>query len=82
MKFLIKFILVLSYDNMCHLDTLNMFKKPLPAKGNLAYIWQKITKGKMNWIYLFVSFSSSNRPTSHPQSCGFLQSPLEPKTDP
>ena len=30
---------------MCHLDTLKMFKKPLPAKGNFANIWQKITKG-------------------------------------
>ena len=38
-------ILVLSYDNMCHLDSLRMFKKPLPAKGNFAFIWQKITKG-------------------------------------
>ena len=39
------FFLVLSYDNMCHLDSLKMFKKPLPAKGNFAHIWQKVTKG-------------------------------------
>ena len=24
-----------------------MFKKPLPAKGNFANIWQKITKGNL-----------------------------------
>ena len=30
---------------MCHLDSLKMFKKPLPAKGNYAHIWEKITKG-------------------------------------
>ena len=36
---------VLSYDNMCHLDSLKMFRKPLPAKGKFALVWQKITKG-------------------------------------
>ena len=44
------FFLVLSYDNMCHLDSLKMFKKPLPAKGNFAHIWQKVTKGGISVI--------------------------------
>ena len=30
---------------MCHLDSLKMFKKPLPAKGDFKYIWEKVTKG-------------------------------------
>ena len=38
------YILVLAYDNMCHLDSLKMFKKPLPANGDMALIWEKITK--------------------------------------
>ena len=33
---------VLDYDNMCHLDSLKMFRSPLPAKGNLALIWEKV----------------------------------------
>ena len=43
LNYFIPFV-VLSYDNMCHLDSLKMFKKPLPAKGNFALAWQKITK--------------------------------------
>ena len=39
-----KFFAVLSYDNMCHLDSLKMFRKPLPAKGAFVLAWQKITK--------------------------------------
>ena len=41
---LLKFFAVLSYDNMCHLDSLKMFRKPLPAKGAFALAWQKVTK--------------------------------------
>ena len=35
--------IVLPYDNMCHLDSMRMFKKPLPPKGNFTFILQKLT---------------------------------------
>ena len=35
---------ILSYDNMCHLDNLKVAKRPLPLPGDLKYIWNDITK--------------------------------------
>ena len=29
---------------MCHLDALRMFRQPLPVEGEVAHIWQEITK--------------------------------------
>ena len=43
---------------MCHLATLKMFKKPLPAKGNFAHIWEKITKGEGSTLKLLLLISS------------------------
>ena len=31
--------IILSYDNMCHLDNLIAAKSPLPLSGDLKYIW-------------------------------------------
>ena len=33
---------VLSYDNMCHLDNLRVAKKPLPLPGDLMFLWLDI----------------------------------------
>ena len=35
---------VLSYDNMCHLDNLRVAKKVLPLPGDLKYLWLDIKK--------------------------------------
>ena len=35
---------ILSYDNMCHVDNLKVAKRELPLPGDLKYIWQDITK--------------------------------------
>ena len=35
---------VLSYDNMCHLDNLRIAHKPLPLPGDLQYMWLDINK--------------------------------------
>ena len=36
--------IILSYDNMCHLNNLKVAKKPLPMPGDLQYIWLDINK--------------------------------------
>ena len=36
--------IILSYDNMCHLNNLIVAKSPLPLPGDLKYIWSNITK--------------------------------------
>ena len=36
--------IILSYDNMCHLDNLKVAREPLPLPGDHKYIWQDITK--------------------------------------
>ena len=35
---------ILSYDNMCHLDSLRVARNPLPLPGDLKYIWSDIRK--------------------------------------
>ena len=35
---------VLSYDNMCHLDNLRVARKPLPLPGDLKFLWLDIKK--------------------------------------
>ena len=35
---------VLSYDNMCHLDNLKVAKKPLPLPGDLSHMWSDVGK--------------------------------------
>ena len=35
---------VLSYDNMCHLDNLRVAKKALPLPGDLKFLWLDIKK--------------------------------------
>ena len=35
---------IVSYDNMCHLDNLRLAKKPLPLPGDLKHIWGDTTK--------------------------------------
>ncbi len=36
--------IILSYDNMCHVDNLKVARKSLPLPGDLKYIWTDITK--------------------------------------
>ena len=36
--------IIVSYDNMCHLNNLKVSKKPLPLPGDLKHIWQDVTK--------------------------------------
>ena len=36
--------IVVSYDNMCHLNNLKVARKPLPLPGDLQYIWQDVKK--------------------------------------
>ena len=36
--------LIVSYDNMCHLNNLKVSKKPLPLPGNLKHIWMDVGK--------------------------------------
>lgn len=31
--------IIISYDNMCHLNNLKVARKPLPLPGDLQYIW-------------------------------------------
>lgn len=35
---------IVSYDNMCHLNNLKVAKKPLPLPGDLQYLWLDIKK--------------------------------------
>ena len=36
--------IIVSYDNMCHLNNLKVAKKPLPLPGDLQYLWLDVTK--------------------------------------
>ena len=36
--------IIVSYDNMCHLNNLKAAKKPLPLPGDLQYLWLDVTK--------------------------------------
>ena len=36
--------LVISYDNMCHINNLKVARKPLPLPGDLQYIWLDVMK--------------------------------------
>ena len=36
--------IIVSYDNMCHLNNLKVAKKPLPLPGDLQYIWLDVKK--------------------------------------
>ena len=39
---------------MCHLDSLKMLRKPLPAKGKFANIWQKVYQLDIFFYLLFI----------------------------
>lgn len=36
--------IIISYDNMCHLNNLKIAKKPLPLPGDLQHIWLDVKK--------------------------------------
>ena len=36
--------IVVSYNSMCHLNSLKVAKKPLPLPGDLQYLWLDVTK--------------------------------------
>lgn len=36
--------IIISYDNMCHLNNLKVAKKPLPLPGDLQYLWLDVNK--------------------------------------
>ena len=36
--------IIVSYDNMCHLNNLKAAKKPLPLPEDLQYLWLDVTK--------------------------------------
>ena len=36
--------IILSYDNMCHLDNLKVAKTPLPLPGHLSMLWLDVQK--------------------------------------
>ena len=35
---------IVSYNNICHLNNLKVAKKPLPLPSNLQYLWLDMTK--------------------------------------
>ena len=36
--------IIVSYNNMCHLNNLKAARKPLPLPGDLQYLWLDVTK--------------------------------------
>ena len=36
--------IIVSYDNMCHLNNLKVARKPLPLPGDLKYLWLDVQK--------------------------------------
>jgi len=36
--------IILSYDNMCHLNNLKVARKPLPLPGNFSNMWLDVKK--------------------------------------
>ena len=36
--------IIVSYDNMCHLNNLKVARRPLPLPGDLQYIWLDVKK--------------------------------------
>ena len=35
---------IISYDNMCHLNSLKVARQPLPLPGDLQYLWLDVVK--------------------------------------
>lgn len=36
--------ITLSYDNMCHIDSLHVARRPLPLPGHLSHLWLDVNK--------------------------------------
>ena len=36
--------ITVSYDNMCHIDSLHIARRPLPLPGNLSHLWLDVNK--------------------------------------
>ena len=36
--------ITVSYDNMCHIDSLHVARRPLPLPGNLSHLWLDVNK--------------------------------------